>query len=83
MVFSPTTRGRVLQFIFPSFLLFISLPEQALVVARDSANRWADNIETLRSWMKKKFAGRELEINSFFKEVRKKTYSFVAIYRAI
>jgi len=40
-----------------------------VLVARDSANRWTDNIHTLRSWMKKKFAGMEGQVDSFFKEV--------------
>lgn len=43
--------------------------EQATLVARDSANRWTDNIFTLQSWMRKKFPGMEGQLASFFKEV--------------
>ncbi len=32
------------------------------------ANRWLDNIEALRSWCKRKFEGREAEVEAFFKE---------------
>jgi hypothetical protein len=39
------------------------------VVARDSANRWVDNIQTLEGWLKKRFAGNEAAVAGLFKEV--------------
>lgn len=36
--------------------------------AAASANRWADNIEALHSWCKRKFEGRGQELDAFFKE---------------
>ncbi len=43
--------------------------EQAARVALDSANRWTDNVFTLQSWSKKKFAGMEGQLDGFFKQV--------------
>lgn len=42
--------------------------EQATTVAKDSANRWTDNIFTLQSWLKKKFVGMEHQLAEFFKQ---------------
>jgi hypothetical protein len=42
--------------------------KEACGVALDSANRWIDNIHTLRSWVKKKFQGNGGEIDAFFAE---------------
>ncbi len=36
--------------------------------ARDAANRWLDNIYALQSWCKRKFEGRERELDDFFAE---------------
>lgn len=36
--------------------------------AREAANRWQDNIFSLQSWCRKKFEGRENDIDSFFKD---------------
>jgi hypothetical protein len=44
--------------------------EQATVVARDSANRWTDNLFSVQTWMRKKFAGMDAQLADFFKEVR-------------
>ena len=41
------------------------------MVARDSANRWVDNIQTLEGWLKKRFAGNEAAVAGLFKEVRR------------
>jgi hypothetical protein len=38
-------------------------------VARDAANRWLDNVQTLMSWAKKQFPGHEDAINNLFGEV--------------
>ena len=38
------------------------------MVARDSANRWTDNVFTLQSWMRKKFAGMDGQMGEFFRE---------------
>lgn len=40
--------------------------KEATVVARDSANRWIDNIDSLRSWVKKRFQGNENQVDDFF-----------------
>ncbi|PSC75165.1 meiotic nuclear division 1-like protein [Micractinium conductrix] len=37
-------------------------------LACDSANRWIDNIEALRGWLKKKFEGMDDQIDALFKE---------------
>ncbi|EFN59894.1 hypothetical protein CHLNCDRAFT_132912 [Chlorella variabilis] len=42
--------------------------KEAAKLACDSANRWVDNIDALRGWLKKKFDGRGAEIDSLFKE---------------
>jgi hypothetical protein len=36
--------------------------------AKQSANRWQDNLFSLESWCKKKFEGRENDIGGFFKD---------------
>lgn len=36
--------------------------------ARAAANRWQDNIFALQSWCRRKFEGRENDIDSFFKD---------------
>ncbi|XP_075265612.1 uncharacterized protein LOC142358024 [Convolutriloba macropyga] len=40
----------------------------AIPTARDSANRWLDNIDMLRDWTKKKFSGMEDQVDNFFHE---------------
>lgn len=42
--------------------------KEASKLACDSANRWIDNTESLRDWLKKKFEGRGSEIDNLFKE---------------
>lgn len=42
--------------------------QAAAVICRDSANRWLDNIYSLQQWCKKKFSGRDDDINKFFLE---------------
>jgi Fe2+ or Zn2+ uptake regulation protein len=37
-----------------------------LTVARDAANRWTDNVHTIKSWCKNKFALEEAQINKQF-----------------
>lgn len=44
-------------------------------IAVDSANRWLDNLHTLRSWLRKKFAGMEHSVDSLFREVRQEAMS--------
>jgi hypothetical protein len=39
-----------------------------LQYAKEAANRWQDNICSLNSWCRKKFEGRENDIDSFFKD---------------
>lgn len=39
-----------------------------LQAAREAANRWQDNVFSLQSWCKKKFEGREGDVDSFFKD---------------
>ena len=41
--------------------------KEGATTARDSANRWIENIWALESWMKKKFSGREEELKQHFK----------------
>lgn len=40
----------------------------AIPAARDSANRWLDNITSLQDWTKKKFEGKEADVDKFFAE---------------
>lgn len=42
--------------------------KEACTVSRDSANRWLDNLYSLKQWCNKKFAGRETELDQFFEE---------------
>ncbi|KAL4856728.1 Meiotic nuclear division protein 1 [Chlorella vulgaris] len=42
--------------------------KEASKLACDSANRWIDNAEALRDWLKKKFEGRGSEIDNLFRE---------------
>jgi hypothetical protein len=39
-----------------------------LQYAREAANRWQDNVFALQSWCKQKFAGREGDVDTFFKD---------------
>ena len=41
--------------------------KEGATTARDSANRWIENIWALQSWMNKKFSGRENELKLHFK----------------
>ena len=41
--------------------------KEGATTARDSANRWIENIWALQSWMNKKFSGREDELKLHFK----------------
>mmetsp|Transcript_594 Transcript_594/g.1351 ORF Transcript_594/g.1351 Transcript_594/m.1351 type:complete len:207 (-) Transcript_594:457-1077(-) len=41
---------------------------KAADLAKDSANRWLDNLHNLHSWCKKQFAGHDGELNNFFQE---------------
>eukprot|EP00775_Hariotina_reticulata_P013522 gene13522-13647_t len=36
--------------------------------AREAANRWQDNVFALQSWCRKKFEGREGDVDTFFKD---------------
>lgn len=38
------------------------------LVAREAANRWLDNLLALEAWCKKKLAGRENEVSTFFEQ---------------
>eukprot|EP00892_Ulva_mutabilis_P004165 jgi/Ulvmu1/211/UM001_0215.1 len=40
----------------------------AAIICRDSANRWLDNVYSLQKWCKKKFSGRDDDIDKFFLE---------------
>jgi hypothetical protein len=40
----------------------------ALQYAREAANRWQDNVFALQGWCKQKFAGREGDVDTFFKD---------------
>mmetsp|Transcript_30148 Transcript_30148/g.85127 ORF Transcript_30148/g.85127 Transcript_30148/m.85127 type:complete len:209 (-) Transcript_30148:80-706(-) len=40
----------------------------AIPMARDSANRWLDNVHMLSDWTKKKFTGMEGQVDKFFRE---------------
>jgi len=40
----------------------------AIQPARDAANRWLDNIENLKDWTKRKFDGKDQEVEDFFSE---------------
>lgn len=42
--------------------------KEACTVTRDSANRWLDNLYSLKQWCNKKFSGRETELDKFFEE---------------
>ena len=37
-------------------------------MARDSANRWVDNVEALRDWLLRRFEGHEEQLASFLRE---------------
>ena len=37
-------------------------------VAQDSANRWTDNIFSLKGWANKKFSGMDQQLTMFFKQ---------------
>jgi hypothetical protein len=39
-----------------------------LQYAREAANRWQDNVFALQGWCKGKFAGREGDVDTFFKD---------------
>ncbi|GAB4816181.1 hypothetical protein N2152v2_003227 [Parachlorella kessleri] len=41
---------------------------EAIHVAKDSSNRWLDNIYTLETWLKRKFEGMKEEVDNLFKE---------------
>lgn len=43
-------------------------PLLCLQYAREAANRWQDNVFALQSWCKAKFAGREGDVDTFFKD---------------
>lgn len=36
--------------------------------AKQAANRWQDNVVALQSWCKRKFEGREGEVDTFFRD---------------
>ena len=40
----------------------------AIQPARDAANRWLDNAESLKDWTKRKFDGKDKEVEDFFAE---------------
>lgn len=40
--------------------------KQKTIIAKDSANRWTDNIFSVKSWCKRKFAIEESAINKNF-----------------
>lgn len=42
--------------------------KEACTTTRDSANRWLDNLYSLKQWCNKKFSGRETELDNFFEE---------------
>ena len=42
--------------------------KEACTTTRDSANRWLDNLYSLKQWCNKKFSGRETELDKFFEE---------------
>ncbi|KAL4427478.1 hypothetical protein ABPG77_000767 [Micractinium sp. CCAP 211/92] len=42
--------------------------KQTSIIACESANRWIDNTETLRGWLKKRFDGMGEQIDGLFKE---------------
>jgi hypothetical protein len=42
--------------------------KEACMTSRDSANRWLDNLYSLKQWCGKKFPGRESELDKFFEE---------------
>ena len=42
--------------------------QAAAIICRDSANRWLDNVYSLKQWCKKKFSGRDADIDKFFEE---------------
>ncbi|KAL4447450.1 hypothetical protein ABPG75_004669 [Micractinium tetrahymenae] len=42
--------------------------KQTAKIACESANRWIDNTETLRGWLKKRFEGMNEQIDALFKE---------------
>eukprot|EP00201_Polytomella_parva_P019744 CAMPEP_0175039356 /NCGR_PEP_ID=MMETSP0052_2-20121109/525_1 /TAXON_ID=51329 ORGANISM="Polytomella parva, Strain SAG 63-3" /NCGR_SAMPLE_ID=MMETSP0052_2 /ASSEMBLY_ACC=CAM_ASM_000194 /LENGTH=187 /DNA_ID=CAMNT_0016301173 /DNA_START=165 /DNA_END=729 /DNA_ORIENTATION=- len=42
--------------------------KQANDLAKDAANRWLDNLFSLKSWCKKRFVGKEAELATFFEE---------------
>jgi hypothetical protein len=46
------------------------LAGKAAEAGKLAANRWLDNIDSLRGWCKKTFVGHEEELSNFFKEVR-------------
>jgi hypothetical protein len=41
---------------------------KATQIAKEGANRWLDNAYALQSWCKRKFEGREAEVDAFFAE---------------
>jgi hypothetical protein len=41
---------------------------QATVVSKEAANRWLDNLWSMKSWCKKQFPNNEEELNKFFQE---------------
>lgn len=48
--------------------LSVTLLLLLLQYAKQAANRWQDNIFSLQSWCRKKFEGREGDIDHFFKD---------------
>lgn len=42
--------------------------KEACTTSRDSANRWLDNLYSLKQWCNKRFSGRETELDKFFEE---------------
>ncbi|KAF6253902.1 putative MND1 domain-containing protein [Scenedesmus sp. NREL 46B-D3] len=49
----------------PELLAHLS---QAAQYAREAANRWQENVFALQGWCKQKFAGREGDVDTFFKD---------------
>eukprot|EP01025_Chloroclados_australasicus_P005548 TRINITY_DN1170_c0_g1_i1.p6 TRINITY_DN1170_c0_g1~~TRINITY_DN1170_c0_g1_i1.p6 ORF type:complete len:208 (+),score=28.57 TRINITY_DN1170_c0_g1_i1:2013-2636(+) len=47
--------------------LFASMKEN-MEKAKEAANRWLDNIDTLQKWCKKQFPGMETELSQFFQD---------------
>ena len=45
--------------------------ESSCQIACDAANRWLDNLEALRGWLRKRFEGKGPEIDELFREVRR------------